>query len=135
MPGILKGYDNMPDNRFGHYMAALGEAMHQEVPDVSDARAEFAVDDVPYVFTAEADSPSIFVYPVIGALSPDEEARARVFAGLLHAQYCFSESCGFCFGIDEDDTFVLLQALVDTDCINESAFVSLMDKFVKTANV
>ena len=125
----------MPDNRFGHYMAALGEAMHQEVPDVSDARAEFTVDDVPYVFTAEADSPSIFVYAVIGALPPDEEARARVFAGLLHAQYCFSESCGFCFGVDEDDTFVLLQALVDTDCVDESAFVSLMDKFVKTANV
>ena len=78
---------------------------------------------------------STFLKAVIGALPPDEEARARVFAGLLHAQYCFSESCGFCFGVDEDDTFVLLQALVDTDRIDESAFVSLMDKFVKTANV
>ena len=124
----------MPDNCFGHYMAALGEAMHQELPDVSAARAEFTVDGVPYVFTA-TDKSSIFVYAVIGALPPDEEARARVFAGLLHAQYCFSESCGFCFGVDEDDTFVLLQALVDTDRIDESAFVSLMDKFVTTAHV
>ena len=123
------------ETSFKHYMSALAAAMRQELPDVSDTRAEFMVDDVPYVFTAEEDSPSVFVYAVIGALPPDEEARARVFAGLLHAQYCFSESSGFSFGVDEDDTFVLLQALVDTDRLDESAFVALMDKFVKTANV
>ena len=127
--------DNMTDNHFGQYMAALGEAMHQELPGVSDARAEFTVDGVPYVFTAEADSPSIFVYAVVGALPPDEAAKARVFAGLLHAQYCFSESNGFSFGVDADDTFVLLQALVDTDRFDEAAFVALMDKFVKSANI
>ena len=123
------------ETSFKHYMSALAAAMRQELPDVSDTRAEFTVDDVPYVFTAEEDSPSVFVYAVIGALPPDEEARARVFAGLLHAQYCFSESSGFSFGVDEDDTFVLLQALVDTDRFDEVAFVALMDKFVKTANV
>ena len=127
--------DNMTDNHFGQYMAALGEAMNQELPGVSDARAEFTVDGVPYVFTAEADSPSIFVYAVVGALPPDEAAKARVFAGLLHAQYCFSESNGFSFGVDADDTFVFLQALVDTDRFDEAAFVDLMDKFVKSANI
>ncbi len=116
-------------------MAALGEAMHQELPDVSDARAEFTVDGVPYVFTAEEDSASIFVYAVVGALPPDEAAKVRVFEGLLHAQYCFSESSGFSFGVDADDTFILLQALVDTDCFDETTFVALMDKFVKSANV
>lgn len=116
-------------------MAALGAAMKQELPDVTDERAEFTVDDIPYVFTAEADSPSVFVYAVVGALPPDDEARSQVFAGLLHAQYCFSESSGFCFGVDEDNTFVLLQALVDTDRVDEAAFVALMDKFVKAANV
>ena len=58
-----------------------------------------------------------------------------MFGKLLHAQFCFSESCGFSFGVDADDTFVLLQALVDTDRFDEDAFVALMDKFVKTANV
>lgn len=125
----------MTDRRFMQYMAALGEAMNQELPDVSDARAEFTVDGVPYVFTAEEDSASIFVYAVVGALPPDEAAKARVFEGLLHAQYCFSESSGFSFGVDADDTFVLLQALVDTDRFDETAFVALMDKFVKSANV
>ena len=123
------------ETSFKRYMAALAEAMRQELPDVSDVRAEFTVDENPYVFTAEEDSPSVFVYAVIGALPPDEEARARVFARLLHAQYCFSESSGFSFGVDADDTFVLLQALVDTDRFDEVAFVALMDKFVKTANV
>ena len=123
------------ETSFKHYMSALAAAMRQELPDVSDARAEFLVDGIPYVFTAEEDSPSVFVYAVIGALPQDEEDRARVFAGLLHAQYCFSESSGFSFGADEDDTFVLLQALVDTDRFDEVAFVELMDKFVKTANV
>ena len=125
----------MADNRFKQYMAALGEAMRQNLPDVSDARAEFTVDDVPYVFTADADGSSILVYAVIGALPEDEADRARVFAGLLHAQYCFSESGGFSFGVDADDTFVLLQALVDTGRFTEDAFVAMMDKFVKFANV
>ena len=125
----------MADNRFKQYMAALGEAMQQKLPDASDTRAEFTVDDVPYVFTSEPDATSIFVYAVIGALPQEEAAKARVFAGLLHAQYCFSESSGFCFGVDADDTFVLLQALVDTDSLDETAFVALMDKFVKSANV
>ena len=44
-------------------------------------------------------------------------------------------SNGFSFGVDEEDTFVLLQALVDTDRLDEADFVALMDKFVKTANV
>ena len=125
----------MPSNRFEQYMAALSEAMHQKLPDTSDTRAEFTVDGVPYVFTTESAAPSIFVYAIIGALPLDEAARARVFAGLLHAQYCFSESCGFSFGVDADDTFVLLQALLDTDLIDENAFVAMMDKFVKAANV
>ena len=123
------------ETSFKHYMSALAAAMRQELPDVSDTRAEFTVDDVPYVFTAEEDSPSIFVYAVIGALPLDEAAKDRVFAGLLHAQYCFSESSGFSFGVDADNTFVLLQALVDTDHLDETAFVALMDKFVKSANV
>ena len=110
----------MMDTAFRKYMAALAEAMHQELPDVSDARAEFAVDGVPYVFTAGPDGPSLFVYAVIGALPQDEAAKAGVFAGLLHAQYCFSESCGFSFGVDAEDTFVLLQALVDTDRYDEN---------------
>ncbi len=109
--------------------------LRNAVEDFADARAEFTVDDVPYVFTAEEDGTSVFVYAVVGALPEDEDAKARVFAGLLHAQYCFSESCGFSFGVDADDTFVLLQALVDTDRFDEDAFVALMDKFVKTANV
>ena len=116
-------------------MAALAEAMRQELPDVTDTRAEFMVDDVPYVFTAESDSSSLFVYAILGALPSDEADRSRVFAGLLHAQYCFSESGGFSFGVDADDTFLLLQSLVDTDRFDEAAFVALTDKFVKTANI
>lgn len=120
---------------FKRYMRVLAEAMRQDLPDVSDVRAEFSVDDIPYVFTSEPDTPSIFVYAVIGALPQDEAARGGVFETLLHAQFCFSESCGFSFGVDADNTFVLLQALVDADRFDEGAFVSLMDKFVKTANV
>ena len=71
------------ETSFRHYMSALAAAMRQELPDVSDTRAEFTVDDVPYVFTAEEDSTSVFVYAVIGALPQDEDAKARVFAGLL----------------------------------------------------
>lgn len=41
-------------------MGALAEAMHQVLPDVSDARAEFAVDGIPYVFTADAEAPALF---------------------------------------------------------------------------
>ena len=123
------------ENLFKRYMAALADAMRQELPDVADARAEFMVDDVPYVFTAEEDGTSVFVYAVIGALPEDGDAKARVFAGLLHAQYCFSESCGFSFGVDADDSFVLLQTLMDTARFDESDFIALMDKFVKTANV
>ena len=123
------------ENSFKRYMAALADAMRQELPDVADARAEFTVDDVPYVFTADEDGTSVFVYAVVGALPEDEDAKARVFAGLLHAQYCFSESCGFSFGVDADDSFVLLQTLVDTARFDESDFIALMDKFVKTANV
>ena len=44
----------MPDT-FKLYMNALVKAMRQELPDVSDARAEFAVDGLPYVFTADAE--------------------------------------------------------------------------------
>ena len=96
---------------------------------------QFQVDDIPYVFTAEEDGPSMFVYAVVGALPEDETAKTHVFEGLLHAQFCFSESSGFCFGVDANNTFVLLQALVDTNRFDEAAFVDLMDKFVKTANV
>ena len=39
------------------------------------------------------------------------------------------------FGVDAENSFVLLQALVDTERFDESAFVALMDQFVKTANV
>ena len=55
------------DTSFKRYMAALADAMRQELPDVTDVRAEFTVDDVPYVFTAEEDGSSVFVYAVIGA--------------------------------------------------------------------
>lgn len=98
------------ETSFQRYMAALAAAMRQELPDVSDARAEFMVDGIPYVFTAEEDTPSVFVYAVIGALPQDEEARAGVFAGLLHAQYCFSESSGFSFGVDEGDAEELVNS-------------------------
>lgn len=116
-------------------MGELAEAMRQELPDVSDTRAEFMIDGVPYVFTTEEDNPSIFVYAVIGALPQDESERSQIFAMLLHAQFCFSESCGFSFGVDADNSFVLLQALVDTNRFDEASFVALMDKFVKAANV
>lgn len=116
-------------------MAALGGALRQVLPDAGEARAEFAIDGVPYVFRAEEDSPSLFVYAVLGALPRDAAARSAVYAALLHAQFCFSESCGFSFGVDADDSFVLLQALVDTGCVPPSAFAALMDKFVKAANV
>ena len=39
------------ENTFRRYMAALSEALRQELPDVADARAEFAVDGIPYVST------------------------------------------------------------------------------------
>ena len=120
---------------FRNYIDALAEAMHQKLPDVTDTRAEFAVDGIPCVMTVDAEAPAIFVYAVIGPLPQDEEARNRVFGKLLHAQFCFSGSCGFSFGVDADDTFVLIQSLVDTDRFDEDAFVVLMDKFVKTANV
>ena len=116
-------------------MDALAEAMHQELPDVTDTRAEFAVDGIPYVVTADAEAPSIFVCAVIGALPPDEAARNRVFGELLHAQFCFSESCGFSFGVDAEDSFVLLQSLVNPECLDERHFVELMEKFVQLANV
>ena len=116
-------------------MAALAGALRQELPDVTDSRAEFLIDDLPYVFTTEASSPAIFAYSVIGALPGGEAEQARVFAGLLHAQFCFSDSGPFSFGVDAENSFVLLQALVDTERVDESAFVALMDQFVKTANV
>ena len=120
---------------FKQFVAALAGAMRQEIPDVSDTRAEFAVDDIPYVLTADSGSPAVFVCAVIGALPQDEAERAHVFAKLLHAQYCFSDSCGFSFGVDDDDSFVLLQALVNTECVDERHFVELMEKFIQTANV
>lgn len=120
---------------FRTYMGALAEAMHQELPDVSDARAEFAVDGIPYVFTADAEAPALFSCAVVGALPQDEAARSRVFAELLHAQFCFSESCGFCFGVDADDSFVLLQSLVNPECVDERQFVERMESFVQLANV
>ena len=116
-------------------MGALAEAMHQELPDVSDARAEFAVDGIPFVFTADDEGSDIFSCAVVGALPREETARCRVFAELLHAQFCFSESCGFCFGVDADDSFVLLQSLVDAECVDERRFVERMEKFVQLANV
>ena len=116
-------------------MGALAEAMRQDLPDVSDSRAEFAVDGIPYVFSADDEVPAIFVCAVIGVLPQDEAARGRVFGKLLHAQFCFSESCGFSFGVDADDSFVLVQTLVDPECVDERHFVELMEKFVKTANV
>jgi len=116
-------------------MRALAGAMRQDLPDVTDARAEFAVDDIPYVFTADAEAPAIFACAVIGALPRDEAARVRVFAKLLHAQFCFSESCGFSFGVDAEDSFVLLQSLVNPECVDERHYVELMEKFVQTANV
>ncbi len=116
-------------------MAALAKTMRQELPDVADGRAEFTVDGVPYVFTADGDGAAVFVYAVLGALPDDAAAKARMFEELLHAQFCFAESGGFSFGADPEDTFVLLQALVDTERYHELAFVALVDKFVKTANV
>ncbi len=65
-------------------MAALGEAMQQKLPDASDTRAEFTVDDVPYVFTSEPDATSIFVYAVIGALPQEEAAKASQSATGCH---------------------------------------------------
>ena len=123
------------ENTFKRYMGALAEALRQELPDVTDTRAEFAVDGVPYVFTADAGGPAIFACAVIGALPQDEAARARLFGRLLHAQFCFSDTCGFCFGVDEDDSFALLQALVDPECVDERHFVERMETFVKMANV
>ena len=78
---------------------------------------------------------AILVCAVIGALPHDEAARVRTFGMLLHAQFCFSESCGFSFGVDADDSFVLLQAMINPECTDEWHFVALMEKFVKTANV
>ena len=104
-------------------MGALAEAMRQDLPDVSDSRAEFAVDGIPYVFSADDEVPAIFVCAVIGVLPQDEAARGRVFGKLLHAQFCFSESCGFSFGVDADDSFVLVQTLVDPECVDERHFV------------
>ena len=120
---------------FRRYMNALAEAMRQELPDVSGLRAEFAVDGKPYVITADEEGPAILVCAVIGALPRDEAARTRVFGMLLHAQFCFSESCGFSFGVDADDSFVLLQVLINPECEDEWHFVAMMEKFVKTANV
>ena len=123
------------ENTFKRYMGALAEAMRQALPDVSDARAEFAVDGIPYVFTADADGPAIFACAVIGALPHEEAARARLFGRLMHAQFCFSDTCGFSFGVDADDSFVLLQALINPECVDERHFVELMERFVKMANV
>ncbi|MBO7684249.1 MAG: type III secretion system chaperone [Kiritimatiellae bacterium] len=120
---------------FKQYVAALAEAMRQEIPDVSGSRAEFAVDGIPYILTADPESAAILACAVIGALPQDESGRAQTFAKLLHAQFCFAESCGFSFGVDADDSFVLLQALVNTECYDERHFVGLMEKFVQTANV
>jgi hypothetical protein len=120
---------------FKGYMRALAEALRQELPDVSDSRAEFAVDGIPYVFTADPDGPALFACAVIGALPRDPAARGRVFAELLHAQFCFSQSCGFCFGVDAEDSFVLLQSLVNPECVDERHYVALAEKFVQTANV
>ena len=120
---------------FKRYMGALAEAMRQELPEVSDSRAEFAVDGIPYVVTGDAEGPAIFVCAVIGALPRDEAARSRVFGTLLHAQFCFSGTSGFSFGVDADDSFVLLQTLVNPECVDEWRFVAMMEKFVKTANV
>jgi len=123
------------ENTFKRYIGALAEAMRQELSAVSDARAEFAVDGIPYVFTADADAPAIFACAVIGALPHDEAARARLFGRMLHSQFCFSDTCGFSFGVDADDSFVLLQALINPECVDERHFVELMERFVKMANV
>ena len=87
------------------------------------------------MFTADAEGPSIFSCAVLGARPREEAARGRMFAELLHAQFCFAESCGFCFGVDADDSFVLLQSLINLRSIDERQFVERMEKFVQLANV
>ncbi len=120
-------------SRFRDYMAALASAMRQELPEMTDTRAEFTIDDVPYVFTA--DGSFVFAYAVVAALPDDEGAKAQMFSQLLHSQFCFCECSGFSFGVDADDSFVLLQSLLDTNHYNEFDFVEVTDIFVKTANV
>ncbi len=120
---------------FKRYVNALAGALRQELPEVLNKRVEFAVDGKPYVITADEGGPVILVCAVIGALPHDEAARARIFGMLLHAQFCFSESCGFSFGVDADDSFVLLQAMINPECTDEWHFVALMEKFVRMANV
>ena len=125
----------MPASRFGVYMDALSDALGQELPERGEDRAAVAIDDLVYQFRFGDESGKLFACCVLGALPGDPDANSRLFAELLHAQFCFSDSCGFSFGVDADSSFVLIQALIDTECVDERCFAALMEKFVQTANV
>ena len=48
-------------------------------------------------------------YALRQELPADEAARDGLFGGLLRSQFCFSETCGFTFGVDPEASFAILQ--------------------------
>jgi len=116
-------------------MNALAYALRQELPDVSDDRADFAIDGLAYAFRMDEETGRMFAYAVLGELPADEAARDGLFGELLRSQFCFSETCGFTFGVDPETSFAILQALIDVRRMEESDFTSEMERFVQTANV
>ena len=113
MPGILKGYDNMPDNRFGHYMAALGEAkltsgaplkpsdlvdvflsfrdtcMESIERDIQNSGKEFGPDDKNIAFTRAT---SVALSRLAARLGPDSLKKLAAALDMTQARTLFVSS-------------------------------------------
>ncbi len=120
---------------FESYIAALAKALGQELPPFEDGKMDFKADELSCHLRFDAETQRLFVFCVLDTLPVDAEARGRVYAELLHSQFCFCESSGFSFGVSHDDAYVQLQALFDLRQIQEADFVEQMDKFIRTADV
>ena len=63
-------------------------------------------------------------YALRQELPADEAARDGLFGELLRPQFCFSETCGFTFGVDPETSFAILQALIDVRRMESGAWRS-----------
>ncbi len=125
---------------FTDKLAVLEKTLNCELKSEGN-KAAFLIDGVPYDFHFEEESGNLMLFSCLAAIPEDMALSTRipaltaVYQKLLKAQYCFSESGGFSFGVDPEATMVNLQALLPIATLSDDEFLVLVEKFVQLTNV
>jgi hypothetical protein len=121
------------DDVFKSLIESLSLKLDIEIAIADGRRAEVDFDGFALLIESLPDAGQILLAASVAAIPEDGDARLALYRELLKGQFLFADTQGATLSIDENETFVCLQAAPYTAALTRENFPVLVENFLNAA--